>query len=248
MATLALAAAQPAMNRIVPAWKIAGAGWTASQVENAADGARPRSRSICRPPHRSRRRHQAWTGSRSRIEPGSAGVMVSLAMLLIGAAWLTWLTSRASDAGAQWQAAADDVRRRLEIRRPVRVAVTQHPAMLVTWGVIEPVILLPRTAAAWPADRIELVLAHEMAHLVRRDWLIQLFGRDAARDQLVQSAVLDRVRAPAPRKRIRLRRHRPRARHRGHHLRRPPGRPGAHVQRARPDLAAGAVHCTSVHP
>ena len=35
-------------------------------------------------------------------------------------------------------------------------------------------ILLPRTAAAWPADRIELVLAHEMAHLVRHDWLIQL--------------------------------------------------------------------------
>ena len=175
MATLVLAAAQPAMNRIVPAWRIVGAGLAGSHVEKlpevrtdvafelpaAASGASPAASAdwiaIA---------YRAWV----------AGVMISLATLLIGAAWLTWLTSRASDAGAQWQAAADDVRRRLKIRRPVRVAVTQHPAMLVTWGVIEPVILLPRTAAAWPADRIELVLAHEMAHLVRRDWLIQLLA------------------------------------------------------------------------
>ena len=34
MASLVLAAAQPAINQIVPAWKIAGASRTASQVEN----------------------------------------------------------------------------------------------------------------------------------------------------------------------------------------------------------------------
>ena len=34
MATLALAAAQPAMNLIVPSWKIAGIGWTASEAKN----------------------------------------------------------------------------------------------------------------------------------------------------------------------------------------------------------------------
>ena len=33
MATLVLAAAQPAMNRIVPSWKIVGAGWAGSQVQ-----------------------------------------------------------------------------------------------------------------------------------------------------------------------------------------------------------------------
>ena len=173
MATLVLAAAQPAINRIVPAWKILGAGWADPQVEKLPE---VRTEVAFELPAAALRASPAssvdWIAIAYRT--WLAGVLVSLATLLIGSAWLTWLTSRASDAGAQWQAAADDVRRRLKIRGPVRVALTQHPAMLVTWGVIDPVILLPKTAAEWPADRIELVLAHEMAHLVRRDWLIQL--------------------------------------------------------------------------
>ena len=46
--------------------------------------------------------------------------------------------------------------------------------MLVTWGAINPVILLPADADSWPAERVSVVLAHEMAHLARRDWLTQL--------------------------------------------------------------------------
>jgi TonB family protein len=42
-----------------------------------------------------------------------------------------------------------------------------------------PVILLPRDARSWSGDRIRLVLAHEMAHLVRRDWMIQLLAEVA---------------------------------------------------------------------
>ena len=57
--------------------------------------------------------------------------------------------------------------------------MTAHPALLVTWGAIAPVILLPADAPSWSADRIRLVLAHEMAHLVRRDWLIQLVAEMA---------------------------------------------------------------------
>ncbi len=37
-------------------------------------------------------------------------------------------------------------------------------------------ILLPSTAAAWPDERIHLVLAHELAHLTRHDWLSQLLA------------------------------------------------------------------------
>lgn len=174
-ATLVLAAAQPAMNRIIPAWNIASPGGHEAAVENLPAAQTevafdlPPLNSVTTSPARSdwmAIAYQVWL----------AGVIASLAVLLIGAMWLTWLTSRASDAGAQWRLAADDVRRRLGIRRPIRIAVTQHPAMLVTWGVIAPVILLPRSAASWPADRIQLVLAHEMAHLVRRDWLFQLLA------------------------------------------------------------------------
>ena len=48
--------------------------------------------------------------------------------------------------------------------------------MLVTWGAFFPVILLPAGAGAWHGDRIRIVLAHELAHLARRDWLIQLLA------------------------------------------------------------------------
>ena len=51
---------------------------------------------------------------------------------------------------------------------------SHHPALLVTWGLGSPKILLPATASAWPADRIRVVLAHELAHVVRHDWLTQI--------------------------------------------------------------------------
>lgn len=39
-----------------------------------------------------------------------------------------------------------------------------------------PVILLPESAAAWPAERLQMVLIHELAHVRRRDLLWRLAG------------------------------------------------------------------------
>jgi beta-lactamase regulating signal transducer with metallopeptidase domain len=108
-----------------------------------------------------------------------AGALLGLGLLLAGALWLTWLGSSGRAAGASWQRAELVIRRQLGIRRPVHIAITRHPALLVTWGAIHPVILLPADADDWAADRIELVLAHEMAHLVRRDWLTQCLAETA---------------------------------------------------------------------
>lgn len=176
VATLAMAAAQPAMNRIIPAWKITGLAAKQSTVDDVASVSTgtefelPVATTLVR---RASARID-WIALASRV--WLAGVIASLGVLLIGAGWLTWLTSRAADADVQWHSVAEDVRRRLGIRRAIRIAVTQHPALLLTWGVIAPVILLPKDAPTWPADRVQLVLAHEMAHLVRRDWLIQLLA------------------------------------------------------------------------
>ena len=56
----------------------------------------------------------------------------------------------------------------------MRLLQSDHPSLLVTWGWRRPRILLPAGAPAWPDERIRVVLAHELAHVVRGDWVVQL--------------------------------------------------------------------------
>jgi beta-lactamase regulating signal transducer with metallopeptidase domain len=49
----------------------------------------------------------------------------------------------------------------------------------VTWGVLRPIILLPRTAISWPRERLHAVLLHELAHIRRRDSLANMISQAA---------------------------------------------------------------------
>jgi beta-lactamase regulating signal transducer with metallopeptidase domain len=44
----------------------------------------------------------------------------------------------------------------------------------MTWGHTRPVLLLPAKAREWPAERLQSVLLHELAHVERGDWLISV--------------------------------------------------------------------------
>ena len=43
----------------------------------------------------------------------------------------------------------------------------------ITWGISRAVILLPKAANFWPRERLHAVLLHELAHIRRRDSLVQ---------------------------------------------------------------------------
>ena len=51
--------------------------------------------------------------------------------------------------------------------------------MPLTWGIARPRVLLPAGTEAWPADRLEAVLTHELAHVRRRDCAWQLVAEAA---------------------------------------------------------------------
>jgi beta-lactamase regulating signal transducer with metallopeptidase domain len=106
-----------------------------------------------------------------------AGLVVNLAGLMIGFWRLHRTASRATVVhDGPWADAARVLGERFGVQTPVRLLQSDKPAVLVTWGLLTPKVMLPADAASWDADRIRIVLAHELAHVQRRDWIIQIGG------------------------------------------------------------------------
>ncbi len=107
---------------------------------------------------------------------GSLLTLGSLAMGLIGVERLrrSSLTLEAGAIADRCRALADS----LGIVRKVGVAVCDQIAVPILIGVVRPLILLPSSAlCGWSADQIEMALLHELAHLRRRDNLVNLMQR-----------------------------------------------------------------------
>jgi TonB family protein len=174
-AAIVLAAGQPAITRLLPSWTI-----SPSLISSFGDvvPASPQVSTTAEFEILSNQSRSTVPAARSvadvAITIWIGGAALSLAALLFGIAWLMWLSTRSTPAGALWTDAEARVRTALRLPSPIRIRVTRHPALLVTWGAINPVILLPSDAGSWSVERVSLVLAHEMAHLARRDWLTQL--------------------------------------------------------------------------
>jgi beta-lactamase regulating signal transducer with metallopeptidase domain len=110
-----------------------------------------------------------------------AGAAVGLLLLLYSAGRLAWVAVRSEPVvDARWEALAEEVRRKLGIRRPVRLLQNRTVPFLGTWGIVVPRVLLPSDAENWSDERIRMVLGHELAHIRRHDWVVQVLA-DAAR-------------------------------------------------------------------
>jgi TonB family protein len=104
------------------------------------------------------------------------GVLVVLSRVLIGLARLAWLRAHVEPLfDDTWMREVLNISNSLKILRPVRLLESRNAStMPLTYGLLRPAILLPAGAAQWPAERRRIVLAHELAHISRHDWALQL--------------------------------------------------------------------------
>src|SRR6266446_8235343 len=108
---------------------------------------------------------------------GVGAVLILLAVGLARIMWLDRVTRPVQDEA--WLILLEELSLELGLHRHVRLLQANGPAMPMTWGIRRPAILLPAEADAWSAERRRDVLLHELAHVKRHDFLIQLIARIA---------------------------------------------------------------------
>lgn len=110
-----------------------------------------------------------------------AGAIIAAGMMTAGLVRVRRLAARASRVdNPRWLEILEDVAGRHGMTRAVVIARTDSAELLGTWGILRPHVLVPRQAHEWTLDRVHVVLCHELAHIRRHDWLVQV-GAEALR-------------------------------------------------------------------
>jgi beta-lactamase regulating signal transducer with metallopeptidase domain len=93
----------------------------------------------------------------------------------IGVQWISRRTERVVD--APWLAQARSLAADLGVSPRVVFLRSAGAAMPMAWGIFRPAVLMPAGADHWPADRLRIVLLHELAHVKRRDCLTHMLAQ-----------------------------------------------------------------------
>jgi TonB family protein len=180
-AAIACAAAAPVVGLVAPAWRLpvpvaassAGAGYavgTPAGLPSAPVGVRAGKTNV---PGEGSPALSALLDAVVWI--WAAGCAFGLAVLGAGLVRLRRVAAGARElTQGAWVRHVEDLRRGCGVRQRVRILQSRESSLLVTWGVLQPKILVPAGAAAWTPDRIRAVLTHELAHIRRHDWIVTL--------------------------------------------------------------------------
>jgi beta-lactamase regulating signal transducer with metallopeptidase domain len=187
---VACAAMMPVLETVVPAWPLPfgnGAAASATSISAAPDqqagtssvtaiGEVSTDVVLVRPERQQIIASAAVAAiARSLWSIWVAGACVSFLILLTGLGRLTWLASRAHRmTQGRWRELADEISDDYGMQRPFLLLQSSHPSLLVTWGLVLPKIILPAAAADWSEERARVVLSHELAHIRRGDWIVQM--------------------------------------------------------------------------
>ena len=115
-------------------------------------------------------------------------VPVALALIWVGGSLLLagslvralFNLRRLRRTGIPWdsgQAALDTIARESGISKPIEVLRHDAIGAPVTWGVLRSVVLLPADAPQWDECELRQAFLHELEHIHRRDWIVQVVAR-----------------------------------------------------------------------
>jgi beta-lactamase regulating signal transducer with metallopeptidase domain len=108
----------------------------------------------------------AWFAGVVAFSVRLAGACVSTAMLR---------ASQTRPAPPEWQRTLERLIERMHIRRPVRLLVSARIDSPSVAGWLKPVILAPLSVlSGLPSEHVEALLAHELAHVRRHDYLVNV--------------------------------------------------------------------------
>lgn len=127
------------------------------------------------------RRTADWRGRLEEAFPSLVGLwLVGITVLSVrmagGWGYARRLARRAvRPAGEAWQGRLDELARRVGVARPVRLLESALVRVPTVVGWARPVVLLPLAAVTGLTPRqLEAVLLHELAHVRRHDYLVNL--------------------------------------------------------------------------
>jgi ankyrin repeat protein/beta-lactamase regulating signal transducer with metallopeptidase domain len=121
----------------------------------------------------------AWLGSTVLFLASVS--LLSLLYLAVGVALVVRLYRRSTDLADDpaWPNLLEPLRRRLGVRRAVDLRTSSEARVPLTLGLWRPAVIVPVEARAWSAAERRAVLLHELAHVARWDWPVQLMARFA---------------------------------------------------------------------
>ena len=170
-----LAASIVAAALIVPLARVAPA-WTLPSPAPQVAATTPAARGVAKTMHvtveSAAQERRLWLAVPALWALGSAVALAVLALRIRRVAKLTAAAGPIVD--HRWIAIAGQVSQAHGLRRPPVILQTSAPDLIATWGVFAPCILIPPPAIGWSDARIRAVLSHELAHVRRGDWIVQI--------------------------------------------------------------------------
>ncbi len=105
---------------------------------------------------------------------GAVSVLIIQLVRWTGAGFVASMSIRV-DSEAQ-RALFKKVVAEYRIKRAVKLVRSEMAPVTLTWGVVNPCIVLPAESEDWPDDKMEAILRHELAHIKRHDNLLHLIS------------------------------------------------------------------------